>query len=383
MERLKAWFQGYASWRSISFAGALVAMLLVIVLIAILRISAPSSSTPGGVAQRAPVGVVAVVRGTLELQREGWNAFVPVSTGASLRVGDQVRLAPGAQTRIVCADAVVVDLREGTTPNPCRSQDGWIFDITRTPWANTVLSADDARIPKVIAPRATALLTTTPTIRWSAVEGAETYTVILRREAEEVWRVTVRGTTTLDYPADQPPLERGPMYRFVVSADDGLRENAQGAGVVVLTEREVQEVAAEVRRLEQLAVDDATRRLVLANLYASRGLYADALALLEGLTNSPAQPAPLRLLGDIYLAIGLPDLAAAPYTQARDVAAQTGDRLAQAQANRMLGTVYSRLGSEENRKRTVEHYQRALQFYEEVGDAAAQKELRQLLSALE
>ena len=132
-----------------------------------------------------------------------------------------MRLAPGVQARIICADAVVVVLQGGNGAESVPVPEWVALRHCPDPWANAVLSADDGRILQVITPRTTALLTTTPTIRWSAVEGTEIYTVILRR-GEEVWRTKVRGTTMLNYPPDQPPLERRPMYRFFASRMPGL-----------------------------------------------------------------------------------------------------------------------------------------------------------------
>ncbi|GAB4425762.1 MAG: hypothetical protein OHK0015_06020 [Chloroflexi bacterium OHK40] len=372
VEWLGAWLRGWTR-RSV-LAGALAALLLVAALTMTLRAPAPPDGTL--------VGMVVAVQGTLELRSVGWNAFVPVAAGAHLQAGDRLRLEPGAQARVVCADGTLIEVQAGNAPVPCQSQAERLFDIARVPWANAVLSAGDAALPRVIMPRATALLTTMPAVRWTAVDGTDSYTVILYREGEELWRETAQDTTTLPYPADQPPLEPGPIYRFAVTVEDGPEEIAQGSGVQVLDAQQGQAIRAEARQIEQLDVDDAIRFLLLANLYASHGLYAEALVLLESPEDPSAQPALFQLRGDIYLAVGLPELAIAPYTRALEAAARAGDQPAQARANRMLGTVYSRLGGEINRARAVAHFQQALRFAEEVGDVEAQKELRQLLADL-
>lgn len=374
VERLTAWFRGWMGWPSLSIAGGLAAVLLVAVLINTLRGPALPPDTL--------VGVVDNVQGTLELQGADWNAFVPVADGAKLRAGDRLRLEADAQASVVCADGTRVELQPGTAPAPCQSvANRLLFDIDQAPLANAVLSPDAADIPQIISPRATALLTTTPAIRWTAVDGTEAYTVTLQREGEDIWSVTTNDTM-LTYPADQPPLEPGPIYRFVVVADDGSREYAQGSGVQLLDAEQAQTIDTAARQIEELIVDDVTKRVLLVNLYAKNGLYADALALLETQAGPGDQAATLRLQGDIYVAIGLPNLAVAPYTQAIMVAKQSGDRLGQAQANWMLGTVYRRLGGAENRERAVTHYQQALQFYQEVGDVDAQAEIQQLLDDL-
>lgn len=372
--QLAAWLQGWTRRRSLALAGALLAALLVVALANTLR----GPALPIG----TPVGVVAAVQGTLELQAAGWSAFVPVPAGAMLRAGDRLRLGAGARAGVVCADGTRVELQAGTRPAPCQTNQ-LLFDIGQARWANAVLGAADVGVPQVVAPRATALLTTTPAIRWTAAEGVVTYTVALRRAGEELWHVSVPGATTLAYPANQAPLEPGPIYRFVVTADAGPEETAQGAGVQVLDPPQAQAARAAARQIEQLGLDDGTTRLLLANLYANRGLYADALAVLEESAATADQAASLQLLGDLHATIGLFNLAIAPYTQALAADQRAGDRPGEAQAHRMLGMVYSRLGGAENRARAQTHYRQALQFYQEVGDANAQQELRQLLADLE
>jgi hypothetical protein len=367
--------RGWPGWGALALAGTLAVTLLLVAMSTLLR----GPQLPGA----NPVGIIAGVKGSLELRRVSWNAFVPVSDGTQLRAGDELRLAPGGQATIVCADEGTVELQDGTQQVPCASDGNLLlFDVAQTAWANAVLGPEPDAVPQVIAPRATYLLTTTPTIRWTAVDGAGAYTVYLQREGEELWRERLAGATALTYPAGQAPLEPGPVYRFIVTAEGGAEEVAQGIGVQVLDPQQARDVRATAERLQNLGLDLQGEQLLLANLYAQRGLYAEALDLLEAPTDAPAPAAAFLLQSDILLAIGLPNLAVTSYTQALDGAAQAGDRPGQARANRMLGVAYSRLGGPDNRTRAMQHLEQALQFYEEIGDDNARKELRQLLQDL-
>ncbi|NJM06280.1 toll/interleukin-1 receptor domain-containing protein [Candidatus Gracilibacteria bacterium] len=348
--QLRGWFQRRTRL-SLALSGALL-------LVVVLAVSLRSAAGPEGM----PIGLVANIQGTLDVQRAGWNSYVAVATGTTLRAGDRLRVSAGGQASVVCADGTAVVLQAATQPVPCSSNTNrFIFAIDQAEWANAVLSSAEAAVPRVIVPRASILLTTTPTIRWTAVEDRARYTVVLRREGAEIWRKTVENSATLVYPADQLALESGPLYRFVVTADNGQEERAQGTGVQVLGDEQAAALQADGALIAELALEAEAKRLLLANQYAQNGLYAEALVLLETPSTS-AEQARLQLLGDLYLAVGLPDLAIAPYNQALAAATTTASTWAEAQANRMLGLVHSRLGGAENRTRAIVHYQQALQF---------------------
>ncbi|MEM8534267.1 MAG: toll/interleukin-1 receptor domain-containing protein [Chloroflexota bacterium] len=377
--QLAAWFQNRTRARALALTGTFVAVLLVIILFNILQMPSHPTDTP--------VAIVTEVQGTLEMQRADWDVFTPISVGTKLENGDRLQLNAGAQASVVCTDGTRIELQPGIREILCSPDTNeLLFNIDQAQWANTVLSTGNNDVPQIITPRATLLLTTTPTIRWTAVDGAETYTVKLRREGEDVWSETVENATTLSYPVDQSPLEVGPIYRFVITADNGSEEVAQGIGTQVLDIPQAQMVEMAIRQIDQIEADESTTRILLANVYAKHGLYAATLELLTpsfDTADTMHQSTEFQLLGNVYVAIGLPNLAIGPYIQALDIAEVSNNRLGQAQANQMLGTVYSRLGGENNRTQAIKHYHQALQFYQEVGDTNAQTELRQRIADLE
>ncbi|HMG72769.1 MAG TPA: hypothetical protein VK582_04655 [Pyrinomonadaceae bacterium] len=102
----------------------------------------------------------------------------------------------------------------------------------RTPDArNPPRGSDTAHstYPIVISPRGTDLLTTRPTIRWSAParSSVETsYNVSIDRDGQPVWPPkTVKGTE-LVYPANEPELTPG-LYLVVVSTSTGSSDEEQ------------------------------------------------------------------------------------------------------------------------------------------------------------
>lgn len=360
-------FGGYGG-RLIS-AGALLAVVL-LVLLALPKPTTVVGTTPF-------VGVVASVQGTLSVQRDGWRAPVPVAPGTALQNGDRLILDAAAQANIVCADARVVAVPHGNGGALCNSSTNTL--VFGTSLFSIARSETDASVPQVVVPRSTKLLSLTPTLRWTLV-GATNYRVALQQGATLVWQTTVTNTTTLVYPANLLPLERGTSYRVVVSTNGGPTETAQGIGFTVLSESEARQVTAEVERVRALGLDAPTTQFLLANLYATNDLNAEALELLDALVLRSQQATVFQLQGDLLARIGLPRLAIEPYTRALAIAQAANDRLGQALAHRSLGASSAAIGGTEAQARA--NYEQALRLYEEFGDAPTIADIQQRLADL-
>ena len=85
----------------------------------------------------------------------------------------------------------------------------------------------------------------------------------------------------------------------------------------------------------------------------------------------------LRLVGDLYLSIGLNRQAEENYLQALTLSEGVNDVEGQAAAHATLGNVYDSLGSREEAAR---HWQDAIAGYDQLGDASKIAELRALLA---
>jgi hypothetical protein len=385
--RLSDWLGHWSRMLSprIARAGALAAILLVVAL----GVFVWRGAGAGFVVRSAStvVGVVADVRGTLTLQRRGWERPIAVAAWTPLQDGDRLRVGDGSQATIVCADRTLITLAPGGGGSLCNVADNTLLFAGGD--VSVVRSAGDTAIPRVIAPRGTSTLSTTPTLRWIPVEGAESYTVELRQGQETVWSRTVTNTTTLIYPSDAPPLERDQAYRAVVTVDDGSEETTPGLGFIVLPEAEAQQIEADAQHVRELGLDPFTTEALLANFYAQNNLTAEAFAQLnQALTTAQAngdvrsKGVILRILGDLYATIGLPDQAIEPYQQALAAAQSQRDRLAEAHIYHALGEAYSVLGGADNQEQARENLRQALRLYEEIGDAQRVEAIRQRLDEL-
>jgi hypothetical protein len=386
-ERLNDWLGHWARMFSLrpALAGALAAILLVVALGVFIWRGPNGGFIVEG--NTTVVGVVADVQGTLTLQRRGWEQPIAVAAWTPLQDGDRLRVGDGSQATIVCADRTLTTLAPGGGGSLCNVADNTLVFAGGD--MSVVRSAGNTVIPQVIAPRGTSTLSTTPTLRWTPVEGASAYTVALRQGQESVWSRTVTDTTTLVYPFDAPPLERDQAYRAVVTVDDGPEETTPGLGFIVLPEAEAQQLEANAQRVRELGLDPFTTELLLANFYAQNNLTAEAFAQLNralttARTNGDvrSEGVTLRTLGDLYATIGLPDQAIEPYQQALAAAQSQRDRLAEAHIYHALGEAYSVLGGADNQEQARENLRQALRLYEEIGDAQRVEAIRQRLDEL-
>ncbi len=222
----------------------------------------------------------------------------------------------------------------------------------------------------MVAPRKTRLLSGRPLLQWTAVPGATSYKVSIEGTT---WQTEVAGATELAYPADAPALEPGKSYRLVVEAGgrSSREEAGPDLGFSLLAADEAQDVRAEEARVGALGLSDEATRLLVANLYAGRRLYAEALQRLGG-AEAPTQPALARLAGDIALAVGLTREAETAYAGALEASTAAGDREGAALANRGLGRVYGAIG---NTAEAKTFYQQARSLYEQLGDQKSVAEI--------
>jgi tetratricopeptide (TPR) repeat protein len=244
----------------------------------------------------------------------------------------------------------------------------------------TRLGPADGSFPVVLSPRKTKLLSATPVLRWTPVAGADTYRVIVRG-ADRYWTV-VTSATEVAYPFNAPPLIPGKDYKVIVetgnrssSAEPGL-----GLGFSILGPEDRKAVLKEEKQIESLALADGPTQFLIAHLYASHGLKAEAIEKLEALSPKFKAAAVARLLGDLYASIGLTRRAEAGYLSAVELARGENDEIGQMLAHLALARIYELdLG---NKKAATEHFDAALAIANKFGDnytaVAAAKGLSEL-----
>jgi tetratricopeptide (TPR) repeat protein len=101
--------------------------------------------------------------------------------------------------------------------------------------------------------------------------------------------------------------------------------DAATPGVVLLDDAIQQEVMATSEQLRSHnRLDDVARHLLLAHLYLSYDLRSEAVAILQELPNAAEIVAAQRLLGDLYLEMGLIAEAQSAYARLLEVAHTEG-----------------------------------------------------------
>jgi predicted negative regulator of RcsB-dependent stress response len=354
-------------------------LLLIPLVLTLAACSGPQPAiapAPGDAAGAGQAGIIVTVQGDASVKRAGWQNYAPALFGAPLQKGDLLRIADAARVVVACADLKLSELPAGVSGFPCRAEanpDTLVYKGRLA--AATRGDANDDAFPTVLSPRQTRLLNPRPTLRWSAVPGAASYQVSLQGAD---WSTTVNGATELAYPSAAPALQPGVAYRLVVAAGDrsSNEETGPGLGFALLDAGEAAAVQAAEAKIQALGLPDAGTRLLIANLYAVHGLYAEAITLLAPLAEA-GQPAVARLLGDLYLGIGLNREAEASYLQALSLSEGAGDVEGQAAAHAALGTIYAALGS---RAEAEKQWRAALAAYDQLGDQAKIAQLRAFLN---
>jgi hypothetical protein len=192
-------------------------------------------------------------------------------------------------------------------------------------------------VPMVLSPRNTTVLDPRPTVVWTEVRGADQYEIewlgtagatALKIKAADArcgpgrgfWRgLSVCSTA---YPADRAALKTGaaPLFlrvgsRFGIASP--LRVEKDAARVRVVGAEDEQKFRERLDALQ--AVPDAdSRALLIAGAYASAGFLGDALSRYDEALARQEVPEAGVTLGDLALAVGLPDLAAREYRRVLD-----------------------------------------------------------------
>jgi predicted small lipoprotein YifL len=323
-------------------------------------------------------GIIVAVQGDASIKRAGWESYAPARFGVPLRKGDLLRLAASARAVVACADLKLSELPAGVSGFPCKTgpeQSALVYAGRLA--VPTRGEPGEGEYPVVVSPRKTRLLDPHPMLRWTAVPGVTQYRISMQGTD---WTAAIDGRTETVYPADAPPLVPGTAYRLVVTAGErsSTEEGGAGLGFTMLEADEAEAVHAAEAKIRALGLSDAATRLLTANLYANHSLYAEAIELLGPLASS-GEPAVPRLVGDLYLSIGLNRQTEESYLQALKLSEDASDVEGQAAAHATLGIVYESLGS---REEAIRHWRGAIAGYEQLGDQSKIAGLRALLAEI-
>lgn len=317
------------------------------------RTSAQSINSAGPTSGRIILIEPKEQKGALKV-RQGKNAaLVNATEGMLVRRGDLLILNPTARAAVICGDGKKRQLTPGMQGCPCTqpctrevcgiNYGGSTIGATRGPDTGSGL------FPVVISPRKTLLLTRRPTIRWSPIAGAKdkaTYTVTLYGDRMQmIWTKAVVSDIWLDYPDQEPPLAPGQTYIVVITSEgqSSQQDRSPELGFTTLTATQARMLADDEDKRKRLRLPETQTRFLIANLYAAKELYAEAIEQLEALYPRMKEPAVVRMLGDLYAVIGLNREAEKKYLEALELTpANDLDGLGAIQKD--LARVYESLG---------------------------------------
>ncbi len=364
-------------WRHLPLV--LVLLLQFSPLLLLLQTKLLGAENDGGQA----VNLAVFIEGQVSVKRKGWTNYAPVVFGTSLRIGDLLHLDESSRAKVVCSDLTLRDILPGILGVPCdgakpvlRRPDGSMINATRS-WPS------DGSFPMVLSPRKTRLLSAHPVLRWTPVQGTTNYQVIVR--AVNFYWARVYSATEITYPDKAPQLEAGVDYKLIVetSGPNGRSSSDEpglGLGFSMLGAKERKAVSEEEGRIENLGLTVGPTQFLIAHLYATHGLNAEAIQRLEGISKTFKVAAVARLLGDLYLNIGLPRQAETNYLNSLSLSMQGKDEEGQMLVHLALARIYGQaLG---NVKSASEHLDASLALANKLGDDYTAGEVGKTLAEL-
>jgi hypothetical protein len=359
----------------------LICLLLFVLLILICEspgaVSTSAQESNPAAESESALNVIVALQGQVSLKRSGWGNYAPAVFGTPLRRGDLLRVGESSQAKVVCSGLTVSDIARGISGVPCAGAKPLLR--YRGDLVISTRGYGSVSFPVVISPRKTRLLNPHPSLRWTPVDGARSYTVIVRGN-DLNWSTEVRAKTGLDYPENAPALKAGSAYKLIVIANSGRQSDEEaepGLGFSVLTPDEAKEVVRDEQKIRQLGLPDEPTRLLVVYLYVARGLNAEAIDKLEGMSQLLQEPGPARLLGDLYLAVGLSRAAERRYLLALELSKKANDVEGQALGHEALGRIYEALG---NKDHVARHLKSALEFYKKLGDQRSVEQIEKRLA---
>jgi tetratricopeptide (TPR) repeat protein len=216
-------------------------------------------------------------------------------------------------------------------------------------------------------------------VRWTALKEASRYRISLNGPTplridlkpedvaftDEGTARLIRRVCSLTWPAERADLVPGAAYFIEVQARRGIAGPWVGTEEAhrfeILEEKPAEGVHQRVEEIRRLAVDDFTRDLLTAGIYAQEGLFMDAIDFYARLVDVSDIPELKVTLGDLYQVVGLHRQAGASYQQV--IEREPGSE-ARAAAELGLGRLYAVWNMHQ---RALEHFECARAMFIELG----------------
>lgn len=284
-------------------------------------------------AAQDPAALLVQLSGDVQVQRGGTSS--PAAIGAQLVPGDRVVPASGARAILILRTGAQQVVTSATTvAAPSGGGDATLFDrmiSTLSQAATAEARSAGGRQgmirpipgePVIVSPRNNLTVTTMhPTFEWMAVEGADGYTVQIRKlgEGGRPARYDVGKANVWTLPEGEPGLTPGATYAWTVAPRPGRPTREQEFRVL-----DTGESAALDQRLEEistLGLDPQGDGLFLtAMIYREMDLFYEAREALSAVESRGEMSADLYLLkGEILNVLGHADEAQAAFDRADEL----------------------------------------------------------------
>ncbi len=196
------------------------------------------------------------------------------------------------------------------------------------------------------------------------------------------WQTDTKETQILY--AGQEPLKSGVKYLLTVTTDKGVSSRQEvGADLMfgLMVTEKAKLVKEEATNLKKQGLSPEVETLSLAYLYEGNNLKAEAIALLQSLSQQKSQNRVVySLLGDLLLQTGLNQQAQQAYEQALSLAQKSGDQEGEAETQSGLGEANFGLGKKEE---ALSWLKKAQASYGALGDESQVKLLAQRIEKIQ
>jgi tetratricopeptide (TPR) repeat protein len=163
-------------------------------------------------------------------------------------------------------------------------------------------------------------------------------------------------------------MKPGVDYKLIVAAGNGAISDEPGIGLgfSLLNSKDAKAVLQEQTQIESLGLPPGPTDFLIAHLYADHGLYAEAIERLEEISQKFKVAAVQKLLGDLFMDIGLPRQAEGRYLSALDLSAVENDEEGQMLVHKALAYIYQQILG--NNETASQQLSKALELARKLGD---------------
>ena len=354
---------------------AIVVMMGLCSVVVLVNYSAAQSATS------AVANLIVYTQGDVSFKRQGWANYEPMVFGTNLVVGDLLRLAPSAAAKLVCADLTLHEVLPGSSGVPCATSQP-ILKLRGGSWINPTRNAPvEGSFPLVLSPRKTKLLSSNPMLRWTPLKDADEYNVLVRGPGLE-WESKTKATQ-MPYPAKAPHLRPDVDYKLIIifSNKSSSDEGGQGLGFSLLSNNEKKIVDKQVAQVTGLKLSNDVTAFLTAYIYAAHQLNAEAIEKLEAVKGAFRVSAVPRLLGNLYLTVGLPRQAETAFLESLPLSEREKNEQGQIEAHSALADIYHQAFG--NTKQAKQHLDAMFELARKLGDEKAEEESKKRLSKLD